>query len=193
MYQNDLNYNASDYSLTPYSDTVNATSALADKLESLNKFLIQLVKSETVLCANPNARYRAELTEWYKKGLLQLPGYIDVVEVLPKRYTYAPYLNVFIECCEAMQLCGRGIEWRTALQAPEQRFDCLNDMSAAQVFARLVTSVWLQCRSPAVCSAMYRLKYEANKRYDNYCQYVDALWLQSSRLIVVRLDPSVSR
>ncbi len=170
----------------PQSD--HTSLGLAAHLENLNQFLHRLASSEPVVSGDFNPISCSESREWYKNALLRFPDYLDIVQILPRRYTYKPYLNVFIEYCEEMHLCGGCIDWRLLLKAPEHHYDCLNGMSVKQVFKQLVISVYNQCHSLRVCNAMSRLLYESNKRYVEYCQYVDELYRQVSRMIVLRVD-----
>lgn len=125
---------------------------------------------------------------WLECQFQLFPDFIGVVKVLPEVYLYHPYLNVFIGCCESMNLLGAILDWRTMIDAPYHRYACLGDITPVDVFNTLICKLYVQCQSSEVRDASYSLEYEARERFVDYCGYFNAIMDSCDKVNCLRLD-----
>lgn len=102
------------------------------------------------------------------------PEYINVVARLPLEYEYSEYLNVFIACCDEFRLFDLSID--EIEQIPKR------------VIFGLISLVSRDCRTIDFREKLRIQRREADKRYEEYASYIDALFKNNDRLIVLRLD-----
>ncbi|MFZ6772334.1 hypothetical protein ACO0LB_06405 [Undibacterium sp. SXout7W] len=110
----------------------------------------------------------------YQSLFNHLDKYLETVVMLPGEYEYDEHLNVFIRCCKQLLLLpvssGSRLEitWKTF----RQLIDLIHDQYGTVLFG---DKLRIQRR-------------DAAKRYEEYSNYVDALFDSHARLIVLRLD-----
>lgn len=102
------------------------------------------------------------------------PKYIDVVTRLPLEYDYSEYINVFIACCDEFRLFDLSID--VIEQIPKR------------VIFDLISLISRDCRTIDFREKLRIQRREAGKRYEEYASYIDALFKNNDRLIVIRLD-----
>lgn len=114
--------------------------------------------------------------------------YLATVTLLPLEYEYSEYLNVFIESCYQLHFLVRDNRYL----APG--FTCSSVACLRYVvpdwigFCQLLQSIYAKCRTVDFKSKLRRQVREANERTMDYCNYVNALFDQCARLVVLRID-----
>lgn len=118
-----------------------------------------------------------------------MPDFLKVVNMLSSRHEYSERINVFRTCCQAMGLLNVGLEWKNIYFDPKKtdpRF--AGSPPAAEIFNTLVSNIRLEWKIKKTQAKVNARKQEADKRYDDYCNYVDALFNHCARLVVLRID-----
>jgi len=100
--------------------------------------------------------------------------YVDVVAKLPNEYEYSEYLNAFIAVCEEARLFDFSIV-------------DINDTSKRVILA-WISQVRRDCQGFEFREKLRIQQREADRRYEEYAGYIDALFDKNDRLIVLRLD-----
>lgn len=101
--------------------------------------------------------------------------YLDVIAKLPNEYVYSPYIEAFIACSKEVGLIS----------------PCF--LSTPRECNELIAQLWQHCQTEHFKEAVRITHREADKRYRNYAQYVDALFDRNDRIIVLRLDLSYQK
>lgn len=116
----------------------------------------------------------------------RMPEYLVVVSMLPREYEYSDHLNVFIKCCDALDLRQKQ-ENCNLLETQE------NDTPFAwrvpgKLFSNLIKMLHHEFKSERFNYRLLLRKKEARHRYREYCAYVDSLFNHRDRLVVIRID-----
>lgn len=117
-----------------------------------------------------------------------IPGFIDAVNMLSPNYEYSERINVLITCCKSMGLLSERLDWRDIWIDPPKNDLRFSGASAAEIFNTLVNAIRSEWKTNNIQAKVNARKKETNKRYAEYCQYVDALFDETARLVVLRID-----
>jgi len=150
-----------EYQLINALDNGNSDVKCLSELESLIR------KLASTDCQISQEKAKSSLYHFF-------PEYINVVARLPQEYAYSEYLNVFIACCDEFRLFDLSID--EIEQIPKR------------VIFGLISLVSRDCRTIDFREKLRIQRREADKRYEEYASYTDALFKNNDRLIVLRLD-----
>jgi len=116
------------------------------------------------------------------KYFTSIPDFIRVVCMLSDLYTYNEHINVFKTCCERLGLMDRKFSWLTWKTAS------LDSRNPETVFIKLGRMVREECLASNIRLAVAKRRFEAQERFENYCDYFDACFDKHARLVFIRVD-----
>jgi hypothetical protein len=114
--------------------------------------------------------------------------FIDAVNMLSQHYYYSERINVFIDCCYSMGLLDIDLEWNNIWYDPKKTDPRFDGISAADIFNKLVEKIRHEWKTNNIQAKVNARKKDSNNRYTEYCKYIDALFNNCARQIVLRID-----
>lgn len=121
---------------------------------------------------------------------MMMPGFILTVEMLSLKYEYNEKITIFVDCCNFMGLMSSPVDWRAAgiNFSPPTHPHVADGHRACMLFNELVNKIRIEWRRQNF-KERYRIRCrEARVRVTEYFSYVDALFDDCKRLVVLRLD-----
>lgn len=118
-----------------------------------------------------------------------IPGFIDVVNRLPRKYEYSEPFNAFITCCHAMGLLNERLDWKSIwVFDPQTTHPCFGGVSAVEIFNNLVHAIRNEWKVNKLQAKVNTRKLKVANQKVKYCNYVDLLFSYWARLVVLRID-----
>ncbi|ASF45230.1 YagK/YfjJ domain-containing protein [Methylovulum psychrotolerans] len=117
-----------------------------------------------------------------------VPSFIKIVNMLSPDYDYSERITIFIACYQAMGLHGIELGWGNINFDSTKTYPHMGGISAAEIFNALVNNIRREWKLNNIQTKVNSRKIEANRRYIDYCRYVDALFGNCARLLVLRID-----
>ena len=117
-----------------------------------------------------------------------VPEFVEIITRLSDEFEYSEYINAFRTCCNSMKLGENQLikssVWR------QQRLSYLHTDSkpASELFNTLVSNLRIEAKSENVKRRTRSRLREAEERYQEYCDYIDELFKNCARLVVLRID-----
>ncbi|MGZ5491143.1 MAG: hypothetical protein ACXW2E_12500, partial [Nitrososphaeraceae archaeon] len=85
-----------------------------------------------VLRPDPNGRKACLHSSWTCQYFNWMPNFIDVVNMLPRKYEYSEPINAFISCCQALGLLTECLDWNNIWVVDSKKtYPCFGGVSAA--------------------------------------------------------------
>lgn len=134
--------------------------------------------------------------KWYdptplEKGYFQsFPDFIEGVKRLPPEYEYSEQVNAMIACCQAMGLLKEHLDWKKnwSIDDPAKKYRNYVGLTGSEIFNMFVGTLrWDWKRNNRQVKVNARAK-ENKARREEYCRYIDELFVKRARLVVLRLD-----
>lgn len=119
---------------------------------------------------------------------IRIPSFIDAINMLSTNYYYSERINVFIDCCQSIGLLKISLEWKNIWSDPKKNDARFGGISAADIFNNLVQKIRDEWKIKNLQTKVNARKKDANSRCIEYCNYVDALFDNCGRLVVLRID-----
>lgn len=161
------------------------------QLANLECFIEKLILNEdsTFLPAIGNFSNMAfDFSNLLREFFTSISDFILIATMLPEEYAYNEHINVFIECCQDLNLLDERLRWGDIWLDPHRTYPHLGGISGGELFNNLVRLLREKCSSKAIRTKIYSRRREAYERFQDYCNYVDALFDYSNLLTVVRID-----
>ncbi len=181
-----------DFCGTMFEPTNNKLASLhAFQLHTLECFVDDLLANDDIpfvphLSGNGKSEYAQ--SPLARKYFRCVPDFIHVVSILSPRYEYSERVNVFIAVCRSMVLSSEQLEWGNHYSDPKKTFPHMGGISAAEIVNALVKAIRDEWKQKNIQAKVNARKNETNRRYVDYCRYVDALFNDCARLVVLRID-----
>ncbi|MFZ6681075.1 hypothetical protein [Undibacterium sp. Tian12W] len=124
----------------------------------------------------------------YQAMFERMEGYLATVVLLPMEFEYSEYLNVFIQSCLQLQILTKkngNFVMDVSLSVSTQLRDVTLDWTS---FCQLLDLICAKSRTAEFKAKLRFQAKEANERYTDYCNYVNALFDCCDRLVVLRVD-----
>lgn len=147
---------------------------LLKQYDKVNPDVKCLAELEGLLRALAGQDDRTDSKQAESSLLQSFSQYVDVVAKLPDEYEYSEYLNAFIAVCEEARLFDFSIV-------------DIDDTPKRIIFA-WISQVRRDCQRSEFREKLRIQQREADRRYEEYAGYIDALFDRNDRLIVLRLD-----
>jgi hypothetical protein len=128
-----------------------------------------------------------------EKHASHLSDYLSIVRMLPDRYEFSEYIEVFRTVTSRLNITEEMVRWDTLADAISAPFVSEKNQPSVATFNHLVSELRIECAKSDIREKMRQRHKEADKRYREYCHYVDALFFSCSRLVAIRLDLSFSK
>ncbi len=162
------------------------------QFSKLERFVDELVSNDDtpfVLYLGNSGSKEYATTSLASKYFGLLPDFIDIVNMLSPRYYYSERVNAFTKCCHSMGLLSEPIKWSKNIYVnPKIIYPRLNGASAAEIFNTLVKNIRSEWKINKFQSKVNARERDARQRHNEYCQYVDSLFEDCARLVVLRVD-----
>ncbi|MFZ6755954.1 hypothetical protein ACO0K9_01950 [Undibacterium sp. Ji50W] len=124
----------------------------------------------------------------YQAMFERIDVYLATVVLLPMEFEYSEYLNVFIESCLQLLILtkknGSVVKEVPHSSSTQLRY-VVPDWDG---FCRLLEVMYAKSRTAEFKAKLRLQAKEANERYTDYCNYVNALFDCCDRLVVLRVD-----
>lgn len=117
-----------------------------------------------------------------------IPDFIDVINILSTDYYYSERINVFTDYCHSMGLLNISFEWKNIWVDAKKTDPRFSGISAADIFNNLVQKIRNEWKIKNLQSKVNARKKDASKRYVEYCKYVNSLFNNCARQVVLRID-----
>ena len=145
-----------------------------------------------VLCLGANSRNDYDPAFLAQKYFGSVPDFIDVVNMLLPNYDYSELINVFISCCRSIGLLHESLNWIKFSFDPQKNYLKIDprfgEVQAAEIFNTLVKEIRSDWRINKTQIKVNERRKDAEKRYLDYCKYIDSLFDDRARLLVLRVD-----
>lgn len=128
-------------------------------------------------------RWGVSRNDLASKYFRSVSRYAEIPPILSPAYEYSEYANVFGSCCKKLGWPVPDTQW-----AWSSIVDPVSSTTAGEMFIRLVTEIRREFQSSKVSTKLRNRKRNAKTRYLKGCSYVDRLFANRARLIVLRLD-----
>ncbi len=157
----------------------------------LHSFLDELVSDTTIpfvprACTRRGGDY--DFSSLAERYFTKIPEFLEIVECMPPQLLYSEHIEAFIACCKNMGLFGQTLDWDDIWFAPSLTYPQFGNASAAELFNLLVANLRDRCQSQKTQARARKRQSEAVERAEEYGSYVDALFKQWTRLVVLRID-----
>ncbi|MFZ6745957.1 hypothetical protein ACO0LC_22255 [Undibacterium sp. JH2W] len=124
----------------------------------------------------------------YQAMFERIDVYLATVVLLPMEFEYSEYLNVFIQSCLQLQILTKK-NGNVAKEAPHSSLTQLRYVVPDwDGFCQLLEVMNSKSRTAEFKAKLRLQAKEANERYTDYCNYVNALFDCCDRLVVLRVD-----
>jgi hypothetical protein len=185
-------YDSSFYPTIPDNSKCLPTTASESFLSALECFVNDLLVNDEI----PSRPYLGtDGRTWHTRASLAvkyfglIPDFIEVVNRLPQRYEYSESINAFIACCHAMGLLREHLDWKNIwVDDPDKTYPCFGDVSAVEIFNRLVQAIRRECDINNLQAKVNARKKEVANQINDYRNYADSLFRDRARLVLVRVD-----
>lgn len=187
-----------------YYDTLFDINKLPDKrkylsyahtLENIEYFVDDLLSdSEIPFVPNVSLKSTGVVCQTYHASALAqryfivLPDYLNVVNLLSSDYEHSERINTFIHCCQSMGLLGTTLDKFPRWDDSKLSVPIFNGKNAAELFNTLVADIRHQWKISKMQVKVNARKNEATKRFNDYCNYVDAMFDSCAALLVLTID-----
>ncbi len=170
-----------------------------DLLLELEKFVNDVITSDgqpfTLRSSSGNQRIYMPnmLAKLYYSTLLE---FIWLLSTLPPDYEYSEVINTLTRGCHDMNLMSLVDEPLHNLRewsSPKRHIIVDNSPPVAERFNALVQLIRHDWQINNCQFKLNQRKNESNRRYREYCEYVDALFEKYARLLVLRIDLSYDK
>ncbi|MBC3935620.1 inovirus-type Gp2 protein [Undibacterium sp. CY7W] len=151
-------------------------------LSALEQFLLQVsLHQESDQCDG-------EYQKWLHLQFQYMPQYLKTLMTLPSEYEYSAYLNILADCCRMLELTRMRCILGTPSGQMLRKYEFVETRLTLQTFKELVWVIRGRYQTQIFRSAQAARRREINVRYQEYRQYVNTLFEQNDRLIVIRVD-----
>ena len=157
------------------------------KLSSLEQFVDALLHSGEapfVLDTQDHYQPASHLADYFSL----VPDFIRVVNVLSSRYEYSEHITVFITCARSLGLLSVELDWRNEYLDADKIDLRFGGKPAALLFNDLVGAIRNTWKTKNIQAKVNARRHETKKRLNDYGHYVNALFKDCSRLVVIRID-----
>lgn len=169
------------------------------RLYKLEQFVIKLLSNDEipfVLISNQDGINDYKVLSLGKIYFKEMPSFIETVNMLSPDYYYNELINVFITCCQSMDLMSEHYFQKYIWDYPTKPIkiyqtetdSCIGETSAAELFNTLVEKIRKEWKINNTRQKIFVRKKDADNRYIDYCKYVDSLLDNCVRLEVLRID-----
>lgn len=124
----------------------------------------------------------------YQGMFERIDVYLATVVLLPMEFEYSEYLNIFIQSCLQLLMLTKkngGVAKEVPHSSSTQQRYVVPDWNG---FCRLLEVMYAKSRTAEFKAKLRLQAKEANERYTDYCNYVNALFDCCDRLVVLRVD-----
>lgn len=149
----------------------------AGVLARLEAFIDAIIDDQTLDRPNFDQK-RSKLSKYYS----WVPEFLRVVSMLSDLYTYNEHVNVFIACSKGMKLLDENINWGLLNSADGKTRE------ANSCFFELARMIRKECLSSKIRLAVSKRRHEAQRRFDDYCDYISLCFEKHAKLIFLRID-----
>jgi hypothetical protein len=164
----------------------------SSKLCELDCFIQDLLTNQGVFfiaIPRKNGGYEYDPSPLTLKYFRLIPNFISVVNRLPPCYEYSEGINAFIDAFRSISYLTYGYDltmtklFRTQPNKTQLFWD-----AGVEIFNALVINIRDQWKTNKIQLKVNSRVFEANERYVDYCAYVDSLFDECARLVVLRID-----
>ena len=163
------------------------------KLECFIDDLLSTKEIPFLPCVGTNGRIEFDRSILVDNYFRLVPGFLETVSLLSSDYEYNELIEAFRSCSEALGLFGKQLVWNDIWRSPHTVYTELGGRTVAELFNQLVSDIRRHCKTERVRSKITGRRHLANKRFTEYCRYVNALFADCSNLIVLRVDFSYQK
>ena len=165
-----------------------------DLILELEKFVNAVITSDDLPCTQTRS---SDYQKLYAPNMLAKRYYSTLLEfiwllsTLPPNYEFSETINTLTRCCHAMNLMNlvdKPLHDLRKWSSQRRHIIVDNSPSVAERFNILVQLIRQDWYNHNGQSKLNARKKEANRRYQDYCKYVDALFEKYARLLVLRID-----
>lgn len=163
----------------------------SERLEELQDWIKQLCRTGEVDHVSGNhAAPSISLSTClqYQAMFERIDVYLATVVLLPMEFEYSEYLNTFIQSCLQLLILIKKNE-NVAKEVPHSSSTQLRYVVPDwDGFCKLLEVMYSKSRTTEFKAKLRSQAKEANERYTDYCNYVNALFDCCDRLVVLRVD-----
>ena len=165
-----------------------------DLILELEKFVNAVITSDDLPCTQTRS---SDYQKLYAPNMLAKRYYSTLLEfiwllsTLPPNYEFSETINTLTRCCHAMNLMNlvdKPLHDLRKWSSQRRHIIVDNSPSVVERFNSLVQLIRHDWYNHNGQSKLNARKKEANRRYQDYCKYVDALFEKYARLLVLRID-----
>lgn len=120
-----------------------------------------------------------------KRYSADIPHFINVVGLLSDAYTYNEHIEIFRQTCRELGILDRAFTWRRLLDGA---YPNAFSQNPEVIIFQLICRIREQCQEVNIRVAVAKRRNEAEERYLDYCDYIDAWFDEVPRLVFIRLD-----
>jgi hypothetical protein len=126
--------------------------------------------------------------QWVSSQYLGFPKYLRLVVGLPNKYLYSPQINVLIDLCRDLEL----FKVCSVMSEPSREmlwsYEFVENSLNLEIYHQLVWLLICRFQTRSFKALLSARRRESKERFRDYSQYINTLFEQNDRLIVIRVD-----